>query len=76
MIIDIHEKYDVSPEWFEEQVRDALEIASPDIVERLVLPRLCTLLSVYRVKDENGAREAAGRMKNLINSSSINGAIE
>lgn len=51
MIIDLHEKYDVTPGWFEYQVRDALEIASLTVVEKLYLPRLCTLLSVYKVKD-------------------------
>lgn len=35
MIIDLHEKYDVTPGWFEYQVRDALEIASLTVVEKL-----------------------------------------
>jgi hypothetical protein len=47
MIIDINEKFDVSPEWFEEQAgRD----------------RWCQLLSVYKVKDEAGAKLAAEKM--------------
>ena len=55
MIIDIHEKIDVSPEWFEEQVkRDSNEAW---------VERLSELLAVYRVKDEAGAAEAAERMK-------------
>lgn len=76
MIIDIQEKYDVNPEWFEEQMKDALGIASPSVVEKLCLPRLCTLLSVYKVKDETGAKEAVERMKALINSPLIDAAME
>lgn len=76
MIIDLYEKYDVTPEWFEEQVKDALKIASPAVVEKLILPRLCTLLSVYKVKDEAGAKEAAERMKGLIDSPLIDAAME
>ena len=76
MIIDIHEKYDVTPEWFEEQVRDALAIADASVVEKLALPRLCTILSVYKVKDEAGAKEAAVRMTSLINSPLIDAAME
>lgn len=76
MIIDLNEKYDVNPEWFEKQVKDALRIASPIVVEKLFLPRLCTLLSVYKVKDEAGAKEAAGQMKALIISSLIDEAME
>lgn len=52
MIIDINEKLDVSPEWFEEQSRrDGWH------------ERLGELLSVYRVKDEVGAKEAAEKLK-------------
>ena len=76
MIIDLHEKYDVSPEWFEEQVRNALSIAGPDVVEKLFLPRICELLAVYRINDEAGAKEAAERMKFLINSELIDAAME
>ncbi len=76
MIIDLHEKYDVSPEWLEEQLKNALKIADADAVEKLVLPRLCTLLSVYKVKNEAGANEAAERMKELINSKLIDEALE
>lgn len=76
MIIDLHEKFDVSPEWFEKQLREALEIADADVVERLYLPRLCTLLSVYKVKDEAGAKEAAERMKGLIDTLLIDAAME
>lgn len=76
MIIDLNEKCDVSPEWFEQQLKDALGIASPTVVEKLFLPRLCTLLSVYKVKNEAGAKEAAKRMKMLIDSSLIDEAME
>lgn len=76
MIIDLHEKYDVSSEWFEHQVKDALAVAEASVVEKLVLPRLCTLLSVYKVKDGTGASEAAERMKELINSKLIDAAVE
>ena len=41
MILTLNEKYDVTPEWFEAQVRDALEVGSPEVVEKLTLPRLC-----------------------------------
>jgi hypothetical protein len=41
MILDLHEKYDVSPEWFEKQLRAALEVTTADVVEKLILPRLC-----------------------------------
>lgn len=55
MIIDLHEKIEVSPEWFvAEAVRDAKEAWSE---------RLCEILSVYRVKDEAGAKEAADKLK-------------
>lgn len=58
MIIDLHEKIDVSPEWFEEQVkRDSKEAW---------IGRLSELLAVYRVKDEDGAAEAAERMKAVV----------
>ena len=51
MIIDINEKFDVSLEWFEEQVgRDRWH------------EYLCQLLSVYKVKDEAGAKLAAEKM--------------
>lgn len=76
MIIDLHEKYDVNPECFEQQVREALEIASPAVVEKLCLPRLCTLLSVYKVKNETGAKKAAERMKALIDSPLIDASME
>ena len=52
MIIDLHEKFDVSPEWFEEEARrDGWH------------ERLCELLAVYRVQDEAGAKLAAEKMK-------------
>ncbi len=76
MIIDLHKKYDVSPEWFEERVRDALNISNANVVEKLALPRLCELLAVYRTNDEIQAREAADRMRMLINSSLIDIAME
>lgn len=76
MIIDLHEKYDVSPEWFEAQVKDALEVAEAPVVEKLTLPRLCALLSAYRVKDEVAGKEAAQRMKVLVNSTLIDEAME
>lgn len=51
MILDINMKLDVSPEWFEEQAgRDGWH------------EYLCQLLSVYKVKDEAGAKQAAERM--------------
>lgn len=76
MIIDIQEKYDVTHEWLEEQLREALGIADASVVEKLTLPRLCTLLSVYKVRDEAGAKEAAERMKGLIDSPLIDVAME
>ncbi len=76
MILDLHEKYDVSPEWFETQVKNALRIASPDVVEKLALPRLCELLAVYRCQDETEAKKSVARMKALINSSQIDAAME
>lgn len=51
MIIDINEKFDVSPEWFEEQ-------AGSDRWHEY----LCQLLFVYKVKDEAGAKLAAEKM--------------
>lgn len=53
MIIDLHEKIEVSPEWFQEQAKrkDGWE------------ERLCEILSVYKVKDEAGAKEAAEKLK-------------
>ena len=52
MIIELHEKYDVSPEWFEEQAQrtDGWQ------------ERLCELLTVYKLKDEAGAKLAAEKM--------------
>ena len=76
MIIDLHEKYDVSPEWFETRVKEALAIADVSVVEKLALPRLCELLTVYRVSNEAEAREAADRMKELICSPLIDQAME
>ncbi len=52
MILDINMKLDVSPEWFEEQTRrDGWH------------EYLCQLLSVYKVKDEAGAKLAAEKMQ-------------
>ena len=51
MIIDIHEKYDVNPEWFEKE-------ASRDGWAEW----LCTLLTVYKVRDKAGAEKAAEKM--------------
>ena len=53
MIIELQEKYDVSPEWFEEQAKrtDGWQV------------RLCELLTVYKLKDESGAKEAAKKMQ-------------
>ena len=53
MIIELHEKYDVSPEWFEEQAQ-----RSDGWQERL-----CELLTVYKLKDEAGAKLAAEKMQ-------------
>lgn len=76
MIIDVHEKLDVCPAWFEKQVRDALEVTTPDVVEKLKLPRLCELLAIYKVRNEDRAKEAAERMKALVDSSLIDSAME
>ena len=54
MIIDVHEKYDVSPEWFEEQSKRNPQQAWKE--------RLCDLLAVYRVQEEAGAKLAAEKM--------------
>ena len=53
MIIELQEKYDVSPEWFEEQAKrtDGWQV------------RLCELLTVYKLKDEAGAKLAAEKMQ-------------
>lgn len=53
MIIELHEEYDVSPEWFEEQAQrtDGWQ------------ERLCELLTVYKLKDEAGAKLAAEKMQ-------------
>ena len=53
MIIELHEKNDVSPEWFEEQAKrtDGWQV------------RLCELLTVYKLKDEAGAKLAAEKMQ-------------
>ena len=51
MILDLNMKLDVSPEWFEEHAgRDRWH------------EYLCPLLSVYKVKDEAGAKLAAEKM--------------
>ena len=76
MIIELYKKYDINPEWFEGQVKDALSISDASVVEKLILPRLCELLTIYRIKDEAGAKEAADRMKKLINSFLIDKAME
>lgn len=52
MILDIHEKLDVSPEWFEEQAKSKSGWAE----------RLCQLLAVYNLKDKDGARKASEKM--------------
>lgn len=53
MIIELQEKYDVSPEWFEEQAKrtDGWQV------------RLCELLTVYKLKDEAGVKLAAEKMQ-------------
>ena len=51
MIIDLHEKIDVSPEWFEEQAK-----------RNGWAERLCQLLAVYKVHDRAGAEKAAEKM--------------
>ena len=53
MILDINMKLDVSPEWFEEQAQrtDGWQ------------ERLCDLLTVYKLKDEAGAKLAAEKMQ-------------
>ena len=56
MIIDIHEKFDMNPQWFEEQIKR----------EDGWVERLCQLLAVYKVQDEAGAKEAAERMKAVV----------
>ncbi len=52
MIIDIHQKYDVSPEWFGTQVKN----------EEGWIQHLCWLFSAYKVHDEAGAKEVAELM--------------
>lgn len=54
MILDLHEKYDVDAAWFEEQSKRNAKDAWSEW--------LCELLSVYKVKDEAGAKEAAKKM--------------
>lgn len=54
MIIELHEKYDVSPEWFEGQSKRDPQQAWED--------RLGELLAVYRVQDKAGAENAAEKM--------------
>lgn len=56
MIIDIHEKFDVNPQWFEEQIKR----------EDGWVERLCQLLAVYKVQDPEGAAKAAERMKAVL----------
>ena len=53
MILELHEKYDVNPEWFEEQAQrtDGWQ------------ERLCELLTVYKLKDEAGSKDAAEKMQ-------------
>ena len=55
MIIDSHEKYDVSPERFEKQSAKDPKIAWEE--------KLCQLLSIYKVRDADGAKIAAEKMK-------------
>ena len=57
-------------------MKDALAIADASVVDKLWLPRICTLLSVYKVKDEAGAKKAAERIKKLIDSPLIDAAME
>ena len=52
----------------ENDCRSALRIAGSNVVEKLSLPRLCELLTIYKVRDEEGAKEAAERMKKNIDS--------
>lgn len=54
MIIDLHEKFDVNPEWFEEQSKRDPQVAWMEC--------LCQLLSIYKVRDEAGAKLAAEKM--------------
>ena len=51
-------------------------MTTPDVVEKLMLPRLCELLAIYKVRDEAGAKEAAELMKALVDSSLIDSAME
>ena len=50
----------------ENDCRSALSIAGSNVVEKLSLPRLCELLTIYKVRDEEGTAE---RMKKIIDSS-------
>lgn len=69
MIIDFHEKLDVSPEWFEEQSKRDPQVAWMD--------RICELLSVYKVRDEAGAKDAAEKMiKAGVNPEKVRAAME
>ena len=55
MILDINVKLDVSPEWFEEQTG---RVGWHEY--------LCQLLSVYKVRDESGAKLAAEIIKSAM----------
>lgn len=60
----------------ENDCRSALSIAGSNVVEKLSLPRLCELLTIYKIRDEEGAKEAAERMKKIIDSSLIDAAMD
>jgi hypothetical protein len=57
MIVTINEKFDLSPEWFEEQAKRNPSDAWQD--------RLCELLTIYRGHDEAEARQIADKLLTL-----------
>lgn len=69
MIINVNEQFDVSPEWFDkESNRNGAEAWQK---------RLCELLSIYRLHDEDGAKKAGEIMKrNGIDEMLVDGALE
>lgn len=55
MIINVNEQFDVSPEWFDkESNRNGAEAWQK---------RLCELLSIYKLHDEDGAKKDGEIMK-------------
>ena len=57
MIVTLNEKYDLSPEWFEEQAKRDPVDAWQD--------RLCELLAIYRIHNAKEARSIADKLMEL-----------